>query len=156
MLHVCGCAARGFSAVVHTKIAFPRMNAANEAKPVQGSTSKWRERRMRTGKRRRSKCTSQRRWQQRYAYHRAKPRLQYHLPRLSTPSTLLPVLLSLSLWLYPRFSEHSESDRNLGIPFRIRSDSECEFLNGISFVLGKNSPALGMAPECRSAAPPRL
>ena len=61
-----------------------------------------------------------------------------------------------TLWLYPRFSEHSESDRNLGIPFRIRSDSECEFLNGISFVLGKNSPALGMAPECRCAAPPRL
>ena len=61
-----------------------------------------------------------------------------------------------ALWLYPRFSEHSESDRNLGIPFRIRSDSECEFLNGISFVLGKNSQALGMAPDCCCAAPPRL
>ena len=43
---------------------------------------------------------------------------------ISSDSThTLTFFQSVTLWLYPRFSEHSESDRNLGIPFRIRSDA---------------------------------
>jgi hypothetical protein len=63
-----------------------------------------------------------------------------------------PVALLMMLWVYPQFRPHSDSGQ-------IHSDSDqipYRILIRMVFCTEIKSPALGMAPECRCAAPPRL
>ena len=57
-----------------------------------------------------------------------------------------------ALWVYPQFRPHSDSGQ-------VHSDSDqipYRILIRMVFCTEIKSPALGMAPECRCAAPPRL
>ena len=59
---------------------------------------------------------------------------------------------SPALWVYPQFRPHSDSGQ-------VHSDSDQiphRILIRMVFCTEIKSPALGMAPECRCAAPPRL
>ena len=70
---------------------------------------------------------------------------------LSFPPPLSQVCPT-ALWVYPQFRPHSDSGQ-------IHSDSDqipYRILIRMVFCTEIKSPALGMAPECRCAAPPRL